>query len=97
MLGYPNQDWDPQRIYRQAVALISFSDCEPGYNEGFGPGCVADYFRDQSGGQFNLQFDIYGPIKVSVKAKSGDNYGDDAMKEALAILRTTAEEDFSLN
>ena len=112
MLGYPNQDWDPQRIYRQAVVLISFSDCdfihedavayyqrvlnEPGYNEGFGPGCVADYFRDQSGGQFNLQFDIYGPIKVSVKAKSGDNYGDDAMKEALAILRTTAEEDFSV-
>ena len=25
-LGYPSQDWDPGRIYRQAVVLISFSD-----------------------------------------------------------------------
>jgi hypothetical protein len=50
---------------------------------------VADYFRDQSGGLFNLQFDIYGPIKVSISAKgSYTNYGFNAMEEALAALDT---------
>jgi M6 family metalloprotease-like protein len=116
-LGYPSQDWDPERIYRQAVVLISFSDRdflmadpaayyqrlfnERGYNEGYGQGCVADYFRDQSGGRFNLQFDIYGPFKVSVKAKasSKDNYGDAAMKEAMDKLKEladTTDADFSV-
>jgi M6 family metalloprotease-like protein len=113
-LGYPSQDWDPERIYRQAVVLISFSDRdflmadpaayyqslfnERSSNEGYGQGCVADYFRDQSGGRFNLQFDIYGPIKVSVKAKSSskDNYGDAAMKEAMDKLKDLTDTDFSV-
>jgi hypothetical protein len=37
---------------------------EKGFNEGMGPGCVADYFRDQSAGRLNLVFDIYGPVKI---------------------------------
>ena len=28
MLGYPSKDWDPKRIYPQAVVLIAFADCE---------------------------------------------------------------------
>ena len=112
-LGYPNQNWDPNKTYRQAVVLISFADCdfsmedpaayykrlfnESGYNEGYGLGSVADYFRDQSGGLFNLQFDIYGPIKVSISAKgSSSNYGYSAMKEALAALDTLTTQDFSV-
>ena len=62
---------------------------KPGYNEGKGAGCVTDYFRTQSGGLFNLEFDIYGPYKVSQKAQPYDeptsstkNYGHDAMHEA---------------
>ena len=114
MLGYPSQDWDPERIYPQAVVLITFADYEfsmddpaayyqrvlnePGYNEGYGVGCAADYYRDQSGGRFNLQFDVYGPIKVSVSAKNGkNNYGDDAMKEVLKKLGDIAPDvDFSI-
>ena len=115
MLGYPTQEWDPERIYRQAVVLISFSDVdfsmpdpaayyqrlfnEQGYNEGYGPGCVADYYRDQSGGRFNLQFDIYGPVKVSVKARPtnrDNNYGYDAMTEAMDKLRDLTDADFSV-
>ena len=77
-------DFNPQKTYRQPVVLVSFSDAdfsmadpaayynrifnEEGYNEGMGKGCVADYFREQSGGRCNLQFDIYGPVKVSGKA-----------------------------
>lgn len=115
MLGYPNQDWDPERIYPQAVVLITFIDLEfsmedpatyyhrllneLGFNEGYGLGSVADYFRDQSGGRFNLRFDVYGPIKVTAKAKStntGTNYGDDAMKEAMNKLKLSTDADFSI-
>ena len=113
VLSCPVQDWDPQKVYRQAVVLITFADCdfsmedpaayyqrlfnENGYNEGYGLGSVADYFRDQSGGLFNLQFDIYGPIKVSISAKgSYSNYGFNAMEEALAALDTLTTQDFSV-
>ena len=113
-LGYPTQNWNPNKTYRQAVVLISFADTdfsmddpaayynrlfnESGFNEGIGQGSVADYFRDQSGGLFNLQFDIYGPIKVSTNAKSTrrPNYGYDAIKEALAALDTLTTQDFSV-
>ena len=60
--------WDASRVYRQMVVLVSFADCDfsmrtrsgtyhamfngPGYNQLNDPGCVADYFRDQSGGLF---------------------------------------------
>jgi M6 family metalloprotease-like protein len=113
VLSCPVQDWDPQKVYRQAVVLITFADCdfsmedpaayyqrlfnENGYNEGYGLGSVADYFRDQSGGLFNLQFDIYGPIKVGISAKgSYNNYGFNAMEEALAALDTLTTQDFSV-
>jgi len=112
VLSCPVQDWDPQKVYRQAVVLITFADCdfsmedpaayyqrlfnENGYNEGYGLGSVADYFRDQSGGLFNLQFDIYGPIKVSTNAKSTRRYGYDEIKEALAALDTLTTQDFSV-
>ena len=59
--------FDPQKTYRQAVVLVSFNDLdfsmadpkdyyhrlfnEQGFNMGAGPGCVADYFREQSGGR----------------------------------------------
>lgn len=100
-----NTEWDADKTYKQLVILFSFSDFDfeeehswdfynsilnkPGYNEGNGVGCVADYYRAQSGGLFNLQFDIYGPYKVSQKAQPYDNptsstknYGRDAMLEA---------------
>ncbi len=112
-LRYPSKDWDANKTYRQAVVLITFADADfsmadpntyfdnlfnkKGFNEGYGPGCVADYFRDQSSGLFNLQFDIYGPIKVSISAKgSSSNYGYSAMKEALAALDTLTTQDFSV-
>jgi len=66
----PDQFWDANKTYRVPVVLFSFSDCdfsgvdpkqfydrmfnEQGYNLGKGPGCIADYFRDQSNGLFNV-------------------------------------------
>ena len=107
-------DFDPQITYRQPVVLISCSDFdfsmdnprdyydrlfnEKGFNKGYGLGCVADYFRDQSGGRLNLQFDIYGPVKVD-KAASGHGahyYGFEILQSALEQLLETETTDFSI-
>lgn len=45
----------------------------PGFNKGVGPGCVADYFREQSGGLFNAQFDVFGPVFVADTAACKNN------------------------
>lgn len=96
-----NGGWDAQRTYRLPVVLIEFSDqsfsmAKPelhydslfnvsGYNLGHGPGCVADYFRDQSGGLFNVQFDIIGPVKLSSSHRSNSdfNQGYSQVQQAL--------------
>lgn len=108
-LPAPHTNWDPNKTYRQLVVLISFSDTDfsmphpretydsifniNGYNQGNGPGCVADYYRDQSTGLFNVVFDVYGPFKVSTKAQpfaqpssSSENYGREPMIEATRML-----------
>ena len=78
--------WDANKTYRQLVMLVEFSDTvfskdreyydrlfnEPGFNgESRARGSVADYFRDQSNGLFNPQFDVYGPIRVNRAARVG--------------------------
>lgn len=102
--------WDATKTYKQLVILVEPSDTtfegtdpqarynrifnEEGYNEGKGAGCVADYFRCQSGGLFNVSFDVFGPYKVSAKAKPNANatedtqyYGADAMREATRMMK----------
>lgn len=101
--------FDGSKVYRQPVILISFEDRdftmedparyydrllnEKGYNEGAGPGCVADYFRDQSGGLVNFQFDIYGPVKVDFKAGGHGShfYGSGIVREACKKLFNSGE------
>lgn len=116
-----SNDFDPQKIYRQPVVLITFNDTEfsmsdpaayynrlfneEGFNEGKGKGCVADYFREQSGGRLNLQFDIYGPVKVNAKAggrkdeyaiSGKDLYGTKNMREAIQALDVPEGTDFTI-
>lgn len=99
-----NTHWDADRIYPVAVVLIEASDTtfsveephdfynrifnEHEYNERNGKGCVADYFRDQSNGLFNMEFHIYGPVKVSqpMRVKSGKNYGRSSFMEAVQMV-----------
>ena len=104
-ITYGYWDWDASRTYRQLVVLVSFVDCDftmedpsgtydaifntPGYTQRDGAGCVADYFRDQSNGFFNLQFDVYGPYKTSCPVKTGSpelNEGHEAFMEATEML-----------
>ena len=110
--------WDSTRVYRQAVVLISFSDRDfkmenpretydsmfnsKGFNKRLGPGCVADYLREQSGGRLNMQFDVYGPVKVSGKAQpyekptsSTRNYGKGSFMEATRFLIDSLGVDFT--
>ena len=65
---------------RGLVILTSFSDLDfrgddpqgtwnnilnqQGYAENNAPGSVADYFRDQSNGLFDIEFDVIGPVKM---------------------------------
>ena len=109
------KDWDANSTYRQLVVLVSFSDCDfkmedpratydamfnqSGYNQRDGAGCVADYFRDQSNGLFNLEFDVYGPIKVNSKAQSksgGQDFRTSVFVEALrSLISQQSDIDFS--
>ena len=62
---------------------------EKGFSQRHSKGCVADYYREQSGGLLNLSFDVYGPVMVHQKAQPYDepsdntrNYGRAAFVEA---------------
>ena len=87
---------NPQEYYQKLFN-------EKGFNPNLGPGSVADYFRDQSGGLCNIEFDIYGPVQVSSKSQPYDkpdknthNYGREPMKEATQlVLEANPDVDYS--
>ena len=103
VLFKPYTSWDAKKTYRIPVILMSFADLdfsienpqqfydrlfnEGGYNLGHGPGCVADYFRDQSRGMFNVKFDVVGPIKLTSnqKSKSNTNFGTSQFVDAIKL------------
>ncbi|MBR2236513.1 MAG: M6 family metalloprotease domain-containing protein [Prevotella sp.] len=113
-----SNQWDSTRVYRQAVILVSYIDTDfslenpretydsmlncPGFNLRQGPGCAAEYFREQSGGLFNVQFDVFGPIKVNRKAQpyskpteNTRNYGHEVFIEATEKLIDSLQVDFT--
>lgn len=76
------------------VILVSFSDIDfqtdpadysdqvnqVGYSRNGHQGSIHDYFYEQSYGQFDLTFDVVGPVKVSKKSTyygANDSYGND--------------------
>lgn len=71
------------------VALYENIANTPGYTDSNGfAGSVADYFRDQSRAQFELTFDVVGPVTVSKKVKyygENDKDGNDKRAEDLVI------------
>ena len=61
---------------------------EEGFSEGNFKGSMADYFKAQSRGQFELDFDIVGPVTVSHKASyygSNDSEGYDQHAEQMVF------------
>ena len=61
----------------------------PGYTDENGfQGSVADYFKDQSRGKFELTFDVVGPVTVSKNAKyygENDANGEDKHPEEMVV------------
>ena len=74
---------------------------EEGYNEGDFVGSVSDFFKAQSDGQFELDFDVVGPytMKNNQKYYGGNNtQGEDKAAEEMIIeacKQADAEVDFS--
>ena len=119
-LPNPNTQWDADKTYSQLVILFSFSDTDfnfdnpqqvydnmlnaKGYNQRQGKGCVADYYREQSGGLLNLQFDVLGPVTISTVAQpyaspnsNTRNYGREQFREATnMILAAYPDLDYSI-
>lgn len=67
---------------------------EIGFSDGKFVGSMKDYFHAQSGGQFNLSFDVMGPVTVSKNysyygknnAVDDDQYPDVMVKEAVLLV-----------
>ena len=61
---------------------------EVGYNEGNFKGSVADYFKAQSAGQFELNFDVVGPYTMPNTQKyygQNNSQGDDQHPEEMVV------------
>ena len=70
----------------------------PGYTDDNGfQGSVADYFKDQSRGDFELTFDVVGPVTISHDAKyygENDANGDDKHPEEMVVEAIKLAKDF---
>ena len=75
-----------------------------GFNTGGAKGCVNDYFNDMSRGTFDLQFDVYGPVRVSKSATyyggpsplfGGFDFAGDFIHEAIVKADTTFQIDWT--
>lgn len=52
---------DPKAFYNRVAN-------EPGFSEGNFKGSVADYFKAQSNGKFEMNFDVMGPYTLGEQA-----------------------------
>lgn len=71
-----------QTLYNNVANTQGYAD-----KNGF-QGSVADYFKDQSRGQFELTFDVVGPVTVSKDAKyygENDEDGNDKHPEEMVV------------
>lgn len=76
-------------IGSDAKAKQYFTDMlnKDGFSEYGGTGCVRQYFRDSSKGQFECQFDVFGPVTLSQKRSyyGGNSGGSDKAPEQMVV------------
>jgi len=74
------------------------------YSVGGTPGSIRQYFYDNSFGQYDIDFDVYGPVTLSHNCKYyGQNYGGDGtdsnpgamVREACQLVNQQYDVDFS--
>lgn len=61
---------------------------EPGFSDWGGTGSAVDFFRESSMGQFDPEFDVYGPVTLS-RARSyygGNDWGGDDQNPAQMVV-----------
>lgn len=103
-------NWDKDKTYPQLVVLLEFSDTKftmenpqafyndmfntVGFNQRQGPGCVAEYFKEQSNGLLNMRFDVYGPFQVDAVAQpytnpdeNTRNYGHETFLKGIDLMK----------
>ena len=88
--------------FKTANNLAKYKDIlnKENYNTSPFKGSVSDYFKAQSGGKFELTFDVVGPYTASNKASyygSNNSQGDDKNPDKLiveAVKAANAEVDF---
>lgn len=59
-----------------------------GFSEYNGTGCATEYFRKQSNGQFDPEFDLYGPVTLPNPMSyygGNDTYGDDKAPHMMVV------------
>lgn len=75
--------------FRNGVTLYNNVANTPGYTDDNGfQGSVADYFKDQSRDQFELTFDVVGPVTVSKESTyygKNDSQGNDMHAEEMVV------------
>ena len=82
------QEYNDQAFYDKVANA-------PGFDERGFTGSVADYFKDQSRGQFVLTFDVVGPVTVSKEASyygqndenGNDMYAEEMVAEAVNLAK----------
>lgn len=87
---------------RGIAILVNFSDCsfarshtnttvsqmfnQHGYSNNNHYGSIHDYFLDASYGQFDLEYDVYGPVTISQPIKYyGENVNDDDARPSVMV------------
>ncbi len=76
LISFPDQGWSlsDADTFKDWDDKLNLHD----YSENGAHGCVADYFREQSGGKFNVVFDVMGPFVAPQKmAFYGRNKNED--------------------
>lgn len=87
------------KVYQEGHdnALFQKIANQENYNEGKFKGSMADYFKAQSRGKFELDFDVVGPVTVSKEAsyygKNNSNSGDDMYPEKMVQEAVTLAKD----
>lgn len=103
---------------RGAVILVSFKDLDfessnanmtewamgENYTYNGATGSIRQYFLDQSYGEYDMQIDIFGPVKVSKNMAyygendmgGNDKYPDKLVKEACILAHDSCGADFSV-
>ena len=97
LVDFPDVPFATADIHREVDEMLNL----PGFDRREHIGCAADYFRTQSMGLFDPEFDVYGPVRASHASTyygENDANGDDKRAHELAIelcAKLDSEIDFS--